>query len=819
MRLFRFLKKELFYAGLSKNDLQLVRKPVNERNRKSLAAWSLSWGLFWFVSLFLFSGPEYARPWIVFLVSFIVSLLTMLCALFLIKRIKWLLFPVMYFYLLSIFGTGIGLSVTQPDQRIATIIAVAVITPTFFIDRTIANIITEVIAIIVYAVLGKLFIYPDVFSWGMETLILFSLAGVISGHIINKSRFERFVYSESTERLAKEAESANEAKSRFLAGMSHEIRTPINAVLGMDEMILRECEDPSILTYAENIKTAGNTLLGLINDILDFSKIEAGKIEIIPVDYDLSSVINDLVNMIAVRADDKGLELKLNVDSNIPKFLNGDEIRIKQVITNILTNAVKYTEKGSVTFGVGYEKVENEPDCVILKVSVKDTGIGIKEEDMKKLFSEFERIEEERNRNVEGTGLGMSITRRLLEMMGSSLKVNSVYGEGSDFHFEIKQRVIRWDALGDYEASYRERIAKHEKYRESFTAPDARVLVVDDNPMNLVVFKSLIKQTKIRVDCAEDGNLGIRLSQDAVYDVIFLDHLMPGKDGIEILREIKSDPANPNLNTPYICLTANAVSGAREQYLAEGFDDYLTKPIDPGRLEEMLIRVLPEEKVIKNGADNSRENKEEVNRKTDPAGGLELLKGQNIIDTERGIENSGSKEAYLSVLEMFSETLDERAEELQKLYDDGDLLNYMIKIHAMKSSLRIIGAKGLGEAAQCLEDAGKAGGEGFISDHQPEFMDELRRVKELLQVVFPEEKAKAMPPAAKKTSADEELMTMALDEIKAAAGDEDGCRLDAVFSELEDFCILEDKADLFSQLKSAAAVHDYGRIRELLLES
>lgn len=808
MRFLRFLKKELFYAGLSKEEFQQVRESVNERNRKAIISWSSCWGLFWFLSLFLFSKPEYHGPWLVFLVSFIISIITVLCGLFLLKRVKWLLFPMMYVYTLSVFGTGIGLAVTQPDKRIATIMAVATITPTFFIDRTIATALTEVIAIIIYVVLGKVFIDPEVLSWGIETLILFSLGGILSGHIINKDRFERYVYANSAEKLAELADSANEAKSKFLANMSHEIRTPINAVLGMDEMILRECDDKEILTYAENIKVAGGTLLGLINDILDFSKIEAGKIEIIPVDYDLSSVINDLVNMVATRADEKGLELRLDIDSNTPKFLNGDEIRIKQVITNILTNAVKYTEKGSVTFRIGYERAEKESDCVRLKVSVKDTGIGIKEEDLKKLFSEFERIEEERNRNIEGTGLGMSITRRLLEMMDSSLQVDSVYGEGSNFHFEIKQKVIRWDAVGDYEASYREHISKHKKYKESFTAPDAHILVVDDNPMNLVVFQSLIKQTQIKIDCAENADQGIRLSHDAIYDVIFLDHLMPGKDGIETLHQIKSEPSNPNMHTPYICLTANAVSGAREQYLAEGFDDYLTKPIDPERLEEMLVRLLPDEKVVKNKVEDVSTEQEKVKE-------LELLEGQNLIDAACGIAHSGTPEAYLSFLKLFDQALDEKTEEIEQLYADGDIQNYTVKVHALKSSLRIIGAEHTGEAAQRLEDAGKANDTAYISEYQPKFMDEIREIRALLQQVFPEEQSKAMPSAAEKPPADEELIGMALDEIKAAADEKDTERLEAVFSELEDFSIPEEKAALFSQIKAAADARDFEKIGEI----
>ena len=394
-----------------------------------------------------------------------------------------------------------------------------------------------------------------------------------------------------------EAEYENQAKSHFLANMSHEIRTPINAVLGMNEMVLRESDDPNILMYSENIKTAGNTLLGLINDILDFSKIEAGKMEIIPVDYDLSVVLNDLVNMIQTRAESKGLQLKLDFDETTPKFLSGDEVRIKQVITNILTNAVKYTEKGSVTFRLGCERIPDEPESVYLNVSIQDTGIGIKPEDMEKLFSKFVRIEEKRNRSIEGTGLGMNITKGLLEMMDSRLEVESVYGEGSAFSFRLRQKVVKWDALGNYETSYRASVAGRKKYKEKFTAPDAAVLVVDDTAMNLTVFKSLLKRTGIQIDTAASGDDGLALARGKKYDIIFLDHMMPEKDGVETLHELRAEADNPNLQTPTICLTANAISGAREQYLAAGFDDYLTKPIDSGKLEEMLVRYLPQGKL------------------------------------------------------------------------------------------------------------------------------------------------------------------------------------------------------------------------------
>ncbi|MBR5337019.1 MAG: response regulator [Lachnospiraceae bacterium] len=420
--------------------------------------------------------------------------------------------------------------------------------------------------------------------------------GVLLAVLINSGRKEALARRLSHEN--ERALAATRAKSAFLSNMSHEIRTPINAILGMNEMVLRESRDTGILEYSESIRTAGHTLLGLVNDILDFSKIEAGKIEIIPVDYDLSSLINDLVNMVQTRADDKGLTLNLDIDENIPKLLNGDDVRIKQIITNILTNAVKFTDKGSVTFSMGYEKMSDGEDYVLLKVSVKDTGIGIREEDKKKIFAEFERVEEGKNRHIEGTGLGMSITRSLLEMMGSTLNVESEYGKGSIFSFSLLQKVVKWEPLEDYQAAYQNHVKERKIYKERFTAPEAEVLVVDDNHMNLMVFRALIKQTLVKVDLVEDGMGCLARTGRKKYDIIFLDHMMPVMDGIETLHEMRADMDNKNLDTPVICLTANAISGSRDKYIAEGFDDYMSKPIDANKLEEMMMEYLPAEKIV-----------------------------------------------------------------------------------------------------------------------------------------------------------------------------------------------------------------------------
>ncbi len=606
--------------------------------------------------------------------------------------------------------------------------------------------------------------------------------------------------SELKEALVAAQESAR-AKSAFLSNMSHEIRTPINAILGMNEMILRENRDDTIGEYAENIENAGRSLLGIVNDILDFSKIEAGRMEIVEVEYELASVLNDLITMIRKRAEDKGLILDIYCDSNIPHILYGDEIRIKQVVTNILTNAVKYTESGTVTMKVEFEKT-GESD-IGLKFSVRDTGIGMKDDEIEKLFDDYARLDQKRNRTVEGTGLGMGITRNLLGLMNSSLHVESTYGEGSLFYFTIPQKVVKWEGIGEFEEAVRRYSSTRKGEKKKITAPEARVLIVEDTRMNLSVMKGLLKQTKVRIETAYSGFEALAYTQNTPYDIIFLDHRMPGMDGIETLHRIREQFKSPNQDKPVIVLTANAVSGAREEYFREGFTDYLSKPVDSTKLEEMMIKYIPAAKVSLSEEDVAETP---VNDSSLP----EEILAIDELDTTAGVMYCGDEDAYLGALQIFAESADEEGRRIRELYENEEWDDYTTKVHALKSSARIIGAGELSALAKKMEDAGNALNITLISDNTDRLLEMYEVLSKKLSDVFSTDESDDRPIIT------EEMLSESYEAIAEFAGGYDLDSIGFVLDTIKEYRIPEELRERHEALLSALRSADWDGVKEIL---
>ena len=534
-------------------------------------------------------------------------------------------------------------------------------------------------------------------------------------------------YAMSIKEEQRNAEAANEAKSIFLANMSHEIRTPINAILGMNEMILRENRNEQIEEYAENIRSAGSSLLYLVNDVLDISKIESGTLEIMENIYELSSFIHDCYSMVAEKAEKKGLELTVSCNSQLPSKLKGDESRLRQVVTNILSNAAKYTEKGGITLSFDSHYQDEQ---MMLVINVKDTGIGISKENIEKLFTQFTRFDMEKNRNIEGTGLGLSLAKRLTDLMQGTIEVQSIYGVGSSFTVTVPQQVVDAEPIGDFQQRYSSVADKAIKYHQSFEAPDARILVVDDTSVNLKVIVNLLKSTKMKVDTASSGRQCLEMVSQIAYDLIFMDHMMPEMDGIETFTEMRKLENSLNKNTPVIMLTANAITGVKEQFLQVGFTDYLSKPVSGDKLENMMLKYLPKEKCLTEAAgDNAAEETEH------PAALMELSRLYPKVDLAKGLTVcADSYDVYIDVLKTYTELPE--IDKLNAYLEEKNAYEYRTCVHSVKSSSLSVGFSELAEQALALENAAREEDWDFIHANHASFIDEYRTATDAIKKAF-----------------------------------------------------------------------------------
>lgn len=584
-----------------------------------------------------------------------------------------------------------------------------------------------------------------------------------------------------------EVEYAAKLKSDFLANMSHEIRTPMNGVIGLTELALKDEIPEQTREYLDQIRTSGRGLLTIINDILDFSKIEAGKMNIVEEEYNPKDIFADVENMMAVRIGEKGLEFNVNYDEDIPKILIGDSIRIKQVLLNLVNNAVKFTDKGSVS--ISAKLLRTEDKTADIKISVADTGIGITEENLRKLFFSFEQVDSKRNRQAEGTGLGLAISKQLCELMGGEIGVESTYGEGSVFWFTLPQKVSDTALKGS---------AKDSGEFVPFLAPNARILIVDDNDINLLVAAGLLEPLKVHIDTASSGKQTLEMIENCRYDLIFMDHMMPEMDGVETTRIIRS--THPDYkDVPIIAFTANVIEDSREMFLKEGMNDCVLKPANFKTLAGMLCKWLPEEKKT---ADSSGE--------TAGTGGDGTIHIDGL-DTGYALGLLGSESLYMTVLKDYLRVIDSKADSIEAFYDSGDWKNYTIAVHALKSASRQIGALELSDLAAQMERAGNEGDTDTIHDSNVTLVTMYRNLKNVLGPLFEKDEA-----SDKKAPVDADLVKEYLDALSEAIEDLD---MDAMAEQMEKitgFAFEDEATDTVDALQTAVDNIDVDTAAELV---
>lgn len=603
-------------------------------------------------------------------------------------------------------------------------------------------------------------------------------------------------------RLVLQTEDANRAKTNFVSNMSHEIRTPMNSIVGITEILLRSRHSPKEQEYLLNIQSSGRVLLTIINDVLDCSKMEAGKMQLFDEPYDTCSLFHDLRISMENRIGHSGLELIYDIDQDIPCKLKGDMGRIRQVIINLVNNAIKYTEKGSVRFSVHVR--QKNTDKVMLYYEVADTGIGIRKEDQKILFDAFQCVEMDRNRYVEGTGLGLTISQNLVNMMGGVIEVESEYGKGSRFFFTIEQTIIDPTPVSAVNYNGQKDNVTEKEAECLFIAPEAHILLVDDNELNLVVAKELLKPLRMQIDTAENGLQAVKMVRGSQYDLVLMDHMMPVMDGIEAAKAIRALPEDKYQKLPIIALTANAMVDARKEFLNAGMNGFVAKPIDFARicnqlklwLPKDLVRDVPKEEAKKLLADDLSDREIQPE---DPQMGFSF---------EEGVKHCGSKAALMKTIRIFYRTIDSKANKIEQCLKEGLISDYVIEIHALKSSALLIGAVPLSEAAKELEDYGKQGKTEVLEEKTPDVLTLYRDLKNILRPYAEKEED------AKKEFSDGEWIT-ALQQIHQCIEQFDLDGVDQIMEQLEEYQVPECIRESMDQLRVYVADVSLEEIMEL----
>lgn len=603
-------------------------------------------------------------------------------------------------------------------------------------------------------------------------------------------------------RLVLQTEDANRAKTNFVSNMSHEIRTPMNSIVGITEILLRSRHSPKEQEYLLNIQSSGRVLLTIINDVLDCSKMEAGKMQLFDEPYDTCSLFHDLRISMENRIGHSGLELIYDIDQDIPCKLKGDMGRIRQVIINLVNNAIKYTEKGSVRFSVHVR--QKNTDKVMLYYEVADTGIGIRKEDQKILFDAFQRVEMDRNRYVEGTGLGLTISQNLVNMMGGVIEVESEYGKGSRFFFTIEQTIIDPTPVSAVNYNGQKDNVTEKEAECLFIAPEAHILLVDDNELNLVVAKELLKPLRMQIDTAENGLQAVKMVRGSQYDLVLMDHMMPVMDGIEAAKAIRALPEDKYQKLPIIALTANAMVDARKEFLNAGMNGFVAKPIDFTRICNQLKLWLPKELVQEVSGEEAKQLL--MNDISDSE--IQPENPETGFSFEEGVKHCGSKAALMKTIRIFYRTIDSKANKIEQCLKEGLISDYVIEVHALKSSALLIGAVPLSEAAKELEDYGKQGKTEVLEEKTPDVLTLYRDLKNILRPYAEKEED------AKKEFSDGEWIT-ALQQIHQCIEQFDLDGVDQIMEQLEEYQVPECIRESMDQLRVYVADVSMEEIMEL----